>query len=144
MSQNDQRVESWREYFRSAHSADPQNAARQSFDEYWHWVNVFFVSGGAGYPGWFGQVAAALAGVHDRARRERLADRLQTLGKTVAAEWAKERRYRRIHSTFFQGTPNLQEWGRQLQRAAADDTGDGAAIERALADIERAASAARQ
>jgi hypothetical protein len=142
MSTNDQLVESWKEEFRAAYSRDTRNAARQTFDDYWYWVKVFFVAGGAGQPGWLDQVELALRGVRDEAARERLRERLRALGKTIGAEWSKESRYRRIHSIAFQGSPNLQDWGRRLQRAAASDTGDGAAIERALGGIEREAAAA--
>ena len=142
MSASSQLVESWKADFRAAYEADARNAARQSFDEHWRWVTTFFISGGAGQPGWLEQVEQALRGVRDGAARERLRDRLLTLGKTIAADWSKESRYRRIHSTFLQGSPNLQEWGRRLQRATRDDTGDGAAIERAIAATEAEANAA--
>jgi hypothetical protein len=142
MSASSQLVEAWKAEFRAAYERDQHNAARQSFDEYWRWVTTFFVNGGAGQPGWLEQVELALRGVRDQTTRERLRERLHTLGKTIAADWSKESRYRHIHSTFFQGSPNLQEWGRQLQRATRDDAGNGAAIERALAAIESEASAA--
>jgi hypothetical protein len=142
MSEHNQLVDSLKDQFRAAYDKDPQNAARQPFDEYWRWVNVFFVTGGAGQPGWLDQVEAALRCVREDAARDLLRGRLRALGVTIAAEWSKESRYRRIHSTFFQGSPNLQDWGRRLQRAARDDTGDGAAIERALEVIERETLAA--
>jgi hypothetical protein len=144
MTDHNRLVDSWKDEFRAAYGNDPSNAASQPFDEYWRWVKVFFVSGGAGQPGWLDQIEAALRGVREGAARERLRERLRALGVTIAAEWSKESRYRRIHSTFFQGSPNLQDWGRRLQRAARDDTGDGAAIEGALAGIEREAIAARR
>jgi len=142
MSNHDRLVETWKDEFRAAHGNDPRNAARQPFDEYWRWVKIFFVSGGAGQPGWLDQVEATLGTVHDDATRAQLRARLRALGKIIAADWAKETRYRRIHSTFFQGSPNLQEWGRRLQRATRDDSGDGIAIDQALAGIEREAAAA--
>src|SRR5689334_512688 len=127
MSTNEQLVDSWKDEFRAAYQRDPRNAARQSFDEYWYWVKTFLIAGAAGYQGWLGQVAETLGTVRDSAARDRLRRRMQTLGKTIAAEWSKESRYRRIFTTFFQGVPNLQDWGLRLQRAARDDTGDGAA-----------------
>jgi len=59
------------------------------------------------------------------------------LGRAIATEWAKENRSRRVYSTFLQGSPNLRDWGKQLQRAAAADAGDGDAIREALDVIER-------
>lgn len=141
MNTFEQLVESWRAEFQAAHRRDQRNAAAQPFDEYWRWVKVFFISGGAGHSGWLDQIEVVLRGVRDDAARERLRQRLRELGKTIAAEWSKESRYRRIYSIGFQGTPNLQDWGRRLQRAAGRDSGDGAEIEATLATIEREASA---
>jgi hypothetical protein len=142
MTQHEKLVEAWREEFRGVHRGDARNAARQAFDDYWSWVKVFLVAGGAGQRGWLDQGEQVLRGVRDPAAAEALRERLRALGKTIAAEWAKDKGVRRIHSTFLQGSPNLGSWGSQLQRAAASDTGDGRAIGRALAAIERDARTA--
>ncbi|MCU0256322.1 MAG: hypothetical protein MUF60_06240, partial [Vicinamibacterales bacterium] len=63
--------------------------------------------------------------------------RVEAVGKLIAAEWAKDSKHRRIHSTLLQGSPNLYDWGRRLQRAAGEDAGDGTAIGRAVDAIER-------
>jgi len=130
-------VDSWMDEFRTAHGSDARNAARQPFEDYWSWVKVFLVTGGAGQRGWLAQGDAALRGVRDAAAAAALRDRVHAIGKAIAAEWSKDSRYRRIHSTMLQGSPNLATWGAQLQRAAASDTGDGAAIGRVLDAIER-------
>jgi hypothetical protein len=41
-----------------------------------------------------------------------------------------------MYSTPWQGRPNLMELGRRFQRAMANDKGNGAAIELAVAEIE--------
>jgi hypothetical protein len=137
MSKHEGLVDSWAEEFRSAHGSDARNAARQPFEDYWSWVKVFLVTGGAGQRGWLDRGDEALRAVSDTAAADALRERLQALGRTIAAEWAKDSRYRRIHSTILQGSPNLAAWGGQLQRATVSDAGDGAAIGRALDAIER-------
>lgn len=128
-------VDSWRQYFAAAYARDRRNAARQSFDEYWRWVRTYLLEGGAGYPGWLAQSDALLARVRDPAAHARLAALMHAAGRRIAGEWAKDSACRRIYSTFLQGRPNLAEWGRALQGAAARDSGDGRAIEAAALGI---------
>jgi hypothetical protein len=137
MGDNEQLVESWKTDFEKAHGADPKNAARQPFEDYWNWIKVFLITGGAGQRGWLEQGDEVLRAVKRTAAAEDLLGRLRTIGRGIAAEWAKENRSRRVYSTFLQGSPNLAEWGKQLQRAAAADAGDGVAIGKALDAIER-------
>ena len=136
MNNNDELVDSWKQDFRDAHDSDPANASRQAFEDYWSWAKVFLVTGGAGRRGWLDQGDEVLHAVRQAARVEELRVRIRTIGKRIAAEWAKQARHRRVHSTSFQGSPNLLVWAKRLQRAAADDVGDGAAIEQALTAIE--------
>jgi hypothetical protein len=142
MTPNDELVDSWIQDFRNAHDSDQGNAARQSFEDYWAWVKVFLVTGAAGQRGWLDQGEVVLRGVRDAAGAEELRGRLRTIGTTIAAEWAKDSRARRIHSTILQGSPNLMDLGRRLQRAAGEDSGNGGAIRLALDAIERDVSAA--
>jgi hypothetical protein len=137
MTAHDRIADAWIEEFRLSHEADVRNAAVQPFEEYWRWVKAFLVTGGAGQRGWLTQGDDVLRGVRDTAAAERLRDRLHLLGRAIAAEWAKDGRRRRIHSSPLQGTPNLYDWGRRLQRAAAEHAGDGTAIDRALDAIEQ-------
>lgn len=123
--------------FREAHAQDARHVERQPFDDYWSWVKTFLVTGGAGQRSWLAQADAIVARVRDAGAARALRDRVHALGKAIAAEWAKPARYRRIHSTFFQGSPNLQAWGRRLEQAAARDAGDGKAIREAVEAIER-------
>ena len=129
-------VDSWRQEFQAAHARDDRNAIRQSFGDYWSWVRVFLATGGAGQRGWLEQGDEVLRAIRDEKTAAALRARVNDLGKAIAAEWAKEGRSRRVYSTFLQGSPNLRDWGKQLQRAAAADAGDGAAIRRALDTIE--------
>jgi hypothetical protein len=135
-------LESWKPEFRAAYDADDRNAAHQPFDEYWGWVTTFLAKGGAGQVGWLDQVEKALRRVHDEEATALLRERLHAIGKTIAAEWAKQGRHRRIYSTMLQGSPNLVDLGSRLQRAAAREEGDGAAIEDALDRIEKDVNAA--
>jgi hypothetical protein len=142
MSESKQLLESWKTDFRATYDADERNAVKQSFDEYWNWISTFLVTGGAGQPGWLEQVDRALAKVGDRKVAARLRARFLALGKSIAADWAKQGRYRHIHSTILQGRPNLQDLGVRMQRAASKDAGDGSAIEDALLRIEEDVKAA--
>lgn len=136
MSADDKLIDSWTDEFRAAYDEDARNAARQSFEVYWDWVRTFLVKGGAGQRGWLPQGEAVLRRVGDAAVAGALRDRIRLLGKSIAAEWAKDSRSRRVHSTLLQGTPNLYGWGQRLERAAAEDAGDGEAVGRALDAIE--------
>ena len=142
MIPNDELVDSWIQDFRNARDSDRGNAARQSFEDYWAWVKVFLVTGAAGQRGWLDQGEVVLRGVRDAAGAGELRGRLRTIGMTIAAEWAKDSRARRIHSTILQGRPNLQDLGSRMQRAASRDEGDGAVIEDALVRIEEDVNAA--
>ena len=142
MSAHLDRVDRWQAEFRRAYDEDARNAARQTFDEYWNWVKAFMVTGGAGQRGWLEQGEAVLRRVTDAAAAADLRTRVEAVGKRIAAEWAKDSKHRRIHSTLLQGSPNLFDWGRRLQRAADEETGDGAAIGRAIDAIEREAERA--
>lgn len=137
MTNHDDLVDSWRDEFRDLYDGDPRNAARQPFRDYWGWVRTFLLTGGAGQRSWLAQGDETLRRVRDTAEAERLRARMLALGKAIAAEWAKDSGARRIHSTFLQGSPNLQTWGRLLQRAAEADAGDGVAIRGALDAIDR-------
>lgn len=140
MTEREQLLEVRKPEFEAAYERDPQNAARQSFDDYWHWVHVFFITGGAGVSGWLDQSETLLDTVADAEQREQLRARLQRLGVVIASEWAKHARARRIYSTRWQGRPNLQEWGKRLQAAASQR--DSAAFARVIAEIEQEAAAA--
>jgi hypothetical protein len=136
MSSYDDSVESWAGDFRAAYEDDTRNARRQTFEDYWNWVKVFLVTGGAGQRGWLEQGDEVLRGVRDKKAAGELRTRMSSLGKAIAAEWAKAGPSRRVYTTILQGSPNLRDWGKQLQRAAAADKGDGAAIRKALDLIE--------
>ena len=135
-------VESWRPLFERAYARDPANARAQSFDEYWRWVKTYLLVGGSGQPGWLSQVETITSRVAGAPEAQRLREALHRVGQLIAAEWSKERAFRKVHSTPWQGRPNLLELGRRLQQAAGRDRGDGQALEIALAEIERDLEAA--
>jgi hypothetical protein len=94
-------------------------------------------SRGSGQKGWFGQIDDLERAIGDEAARRRVRTQMLSIGRRIAAEWSKESAYRKIHSTVWQGRPNLMDWGRRLQRAVSRDGGDGQMIEQALAAIEQ-------
>lgn len=143
-SQHAALVESWKPFFVAEYERDGRNQRRQSLDEYWRWVKSLLLEGGSGFRGWMDQVDEIMARVRDAEARERLREMLYRVGRLIAAEWSKDSACRRMYSTPFQGRPNLMDLGRRLQRAAARDAGDGAAIELAVAEAEAELIAAFQ
>jgi hypothetical protein len=137
MNDHDTLVDSWADEFRHAYNEDVRNAKGQPFDDYWRWVKAFLVTGGSGQRGWLDQGDEVLQRVRDADASRELQARVQGIGRQIAAEWAKQSRCRRVHSTLLQGSPNLYDWGKRLERAAGKDPGDGAVIADALDAIER-------
>jgi hypothetical protein len=129
-------VDAWQPYFLAEYDRDECNRRKQTPDEYWSWVKNLLLDGGSGFKGWMEQVEELAEGVKNVESRQRLRVLLYRVGRLVAAEWAKDSTCRKMFSTPWQGRPNLMELGRRLQRAAARDKGDGAAIELAVAEAE--------
>jgi hypothetical protein len=129
-------VESWKARFAAEYERDDCNKRRQTLDEYWRWVRNLLLEGGSGFKGWMAQVEDLASGVGDAEAQVRVREMLYRVGRLIAAEWSKDSACRKLFSTPWQGRPNLLELGRRFQRAMARDTGDGAAIELAAAEIE--------
>jgi hypothetical protein len=112
-------------YFRAAYDADAANRAKQPWDEYRSWVQRFY--DGQRFPpipGW-SKRADDLARRHAAARAD-VRERLDAVGKLIAAEWAKDNGVRKV------STGDLQAWGKTLDGAQRDAD----ALVRALRDVE--------
>lgn len=113
-------------YFRARYDADARNVAKQSWSEYQKWVTAFYE--GKRFPpvtGWDARRAAILRDVPS-ASRDEIAPLLDEVGRTLAAEWAKDNGVRRV------STADLQTWGKRF----TDATRDPAALMAALRDVQ--------
>lgn len=112
--------------FRAAYDADATNRAKQSWDEYKRWVTKFYE--GQRFPpipGW-SKKQDELARAH--AARPEVAALLDSTGKLLASEWAKDNSVRKVT------TSDLQSWGKRFESAAKDAD----ALVAALREVERA------
>lgn len=109
---------------------------------YFKWV-VTFYRGTWFTTGWTAYASWVLSKIAIPDVRERLTGKFNNLGRTIAAEWAKENGHRAIH-TFRpasgepadlmrgQGFPNMQDLRLRFDEAVAKDGRDGNMIERLL------------
>ena len=108
-------------FFRAKYEADAANKAKQSWPDYWSWVQTFYK--GKTFPpvpGWASREKELVGKVPDAA-----AD-VQRVGQAIAAEWAKDNAVRKV------STSDLQTWGMSFSDAArATDT-----LLAALAQVE--------
>lgn len=109
-------------------------------DAYFKWIETFY-RGTLFTKGWTEYAARLLSPVSEDAR-PRLVDKINRVGRTIAAEWAKENGYRHIHSTRSQGYPNMQDLVDRLNETVKADTGDGKVVEAFLDTAQRVAEKA--
>jgi hypothetical protein len=114
--------------FRPEYDRDTANQAKESWQEYWSWVNKFY-EGDFFTQGWTKQGKGLLEVVRSERTRDELRATLNDLGRRVAAEWSKDNGVRKID------TANLLQFGRQLQIARQRDDGSGSSIRAAVDKI---------
>jgi hypothetical protein len=107
---------------------------------YFRWIQTFY-RGNMFTKGWTQYATQLLSRVADDAR-PRLAGKLNVLGQTIAAEWAKENSYRRIYSRRDQGYPNMQDLLDRLNEVMRSETGSGVVVESFLDTAQRVAEKA--
>jgi len=116
------------DYFVKSYRQDAVNAGRQTLEQYLLWVTRFY-QGWDLYPrGWEQIQQDLLEPLPDDDRRRELEAKLAGLGRSIAAEWAKNNATRRIH------TRHVAIWGRALQRSQALGQAP-ATIARILTDV---------
>ncbi len=116
--------------FRASYDHDPSNAARQTWEQYWGWVQSFY-DGNLFSQGWSQRARGLIDDVRSEVERTRLRTRLNLLGRQIGAEWAKDYDVRKVTSA------HLLAWGKRLEQARERDIGDGAAFHHAIDDIDR-------
>lgn len=108
-------------FFRARFEADAANRAKQSWPEYWGWVNAFY--DGKRFPpvaGWRAR-EAELVRQAPSARES-----IERVGRLLAGEWAKDNAVRKV------STSDLQAWGKRFGDAARAPE----ALHTALRDVE--------
>jgi len=80
--------------FRNAYDEDSANAKKQSWKEYWTWVQTFY-QGNLFDAGWLRRSESLLASIKDAKERDKVRDALNSLGRQLAAEWSKDVTVRR-------------------------------------------------
>lgn len=122
------------EDFRPSYDRDKANAERQSWKEYWDWIESFY-RGNAFDAGWTKRSQALFENLGTEEARGEIRAGPNTLGRTISAEWAKDNGVRKID------TNELRSFAKRLQDAKKKDDGTGqtlqAEIEAVRADVAR-------
>lgn len=116
------------EDFRPSYDRDLASGGRQTWEQYWGWVRLFY-AGNLFAKGWNDRARWLVAEVRSESERKRLRARLNALGRAICAEWARDYEIRKV------GSADLLSWGKMMEKARAADEGTGAAIHRALDEI---------
>lgn len=126
------RDESWyvprSEDFRPPYDRDLANGGKQTWEQYWGWVRLFY-EGNFFTKGWNERARWLVQAVRLDAQRHRLRGRLNDLGRDICAEWSKDYDVRKV------GSADLLTWGKLLEKARAAEDGTGAALHRAIDEI---------
>ncbi len=116
------------EDFRPHYERDPANGQKQTWEQYWGWVESFY-RGNLLARGWSDRARLAGGERPLGGRAPRLRSRLNALGREIGAEWAKDYDTRRI------GSAELLAWGKMMEKARDRDDGSGGEIHRTLEAI---------
>jgi hypothetical protein len=113
------------EHFRPEYERDAANRAKQTWDQYWSWVKVFY-EGNILSQGWTDRSKGLVADVKPAPEQKKIRAMINAVGKDIAAEWAKDYNVRKVSSA------DLLAWGKALEKAGAQDDGSGAELRRAI------------
>lgn len=134
-------LDSWKDSFHVVWQTDSCEAEWQSWNKYWGQVDAFYF-GTRGYAGWFSNSQKILVRVTDPTANTAVAAQLTSLGRRIGGEWAKQDSCRKVRTsdTWMErateaAKPALFAWQKQLDKAAAADSGDGTSIEAAVKSI---------
>lgn len=113
----EQEVENLQNYFKKQYKKDTRNKEIQSWKNYWHWVERFYLNR-LFVSGWL-DLRYMLTLGKEKTDQEKIKDKMDSLGRQIAAEWAKEREFRKIDSN------DTREWIHDLQQAKRENNGAG-------------------
>jgi hypothetical protein len=97
-----------RSFFVAAYEADSDNKAVQDRDEYLLWVFRFYKGWELYRNGWSQVISDSLIGVTDPVVAQEIKTKMEFIGSSIATEWAKSKRDRRIL------TRHVVVWGNAL------------------------------
>jgi hypothetical protein len=115
--------------FQSEYDRDEANQQKQTWDEYWGWIQSFY-NGNILVQGWTGRARWLLADLETSPVLERLQARVSVMGRAIASEWAKDSDVRRINTT------DLRAWGKLMEQGKERDEGRGTEIGQVIDAIE--------
>ena len=113
------------EDFRHHYDRDIANGGKQTWEQYWGWVESFY-AGNLFTKGWNARARWLVDVVRSEGERTRLRTELNALGREICAEWSKDYDVRKV------GSADLLTWGKMLEKARAGDDGGGAELRRAV------------
>ncbi len=116
------------EDFRPLYDQDTANLKKQTWDQYWTWVKVFY-EGNFLSDGWTERSKSLVTVITSDAEVKRLRTALNALGREIGAEWSKDYAVRKVSSA------DLLAWGKTLEKAQARDDGSGVEIRRTIDSI---------
>lgn len=119
---------------------------------YFYWVQRFYHGVPILVAGWTARARRLLSKV-GAPEKPALTEKINVLGRTIAAEWAKANEYRRIHTyrpeagrppdaSRGQGYPNMEDLNDRLGETLTKETGDGRAVEQLVDTAQRIAEKA--
>jgi hypothetical protein len=116
------------EDFRPHYDRDTTNRAKQTWEQYWRWVKVFY-EGNLISAGWTQRSERLVTVIKSDPEQKKLRSIINAVGKEIGAEWAKDYAVRKINSA------DLLAWGKKLEEAKARDDGTGGELQRTIASI---------
>ncbi len=116
------------EDFRPLYDQDTANVEKQTWEQYWSWVKVFY-EGNLISAGWTDRSKGLVTVVKLELEQKKLRSIINELGKEIGAEWSKDGTVRKVSSA------DLLAWGKMLEKAKAKDDGSGSELQRAIASI---------
>ena len=116
-----------REFFVAKYEADIENQNVETLDEYLLWVVRFYEGWELYNNGWTKVTTDSLHGVTDPVLAEKIKTRMDMIGQTIACEWPKNKKDRRIL------TRHIVIWGNALVESIKRGQ-ELALIDRVLAD----------
>ena len=104
-----------RNYFLAAYESDPENQKLQSKKAYLTWIIRFYQGSAVYRRGWNDLVPDVVDSIEPPEQQQALEQKLHSLGKKIAADWAKDNNARQITSA------HLATWGQAMNESVVND-----------------------
>ena len=125
-------------YFKGKYAADKANQEFQTEQVYVGWVRQFYEAQATVLTpaGWIEQSTSLLARLESSDAQANAQELLDSLGKRIASEWAKDKRASKLDVS-----NGLLKWSNDMKSAEQGDDGTGLKIMPALAQIDQEVTA---